>query len=82
MERDDAAGFHVLRVQGERFGRDQVHGDGIARKRVDREDIEIGRRLALERQARVAERRLDVRFAFGEVGEVALAIAITAGLMS
>ena len=83
VKRDDAGRLDVLRVQRQRFGRDQMHRDRVAREGIDREDVEVGGRLALERQARVTERRLDGRFALPEIREVLAGRSrITAGLMS
>ena len=73
VERDDAVGLHVAQVRAERLARDEVHRDRVARERVDREHVEALRRLALERQARVAQRELDLRRAVAEVGELAAA---------
>ena len=69
---DDAAGLHVLSVDPERFGRNEVHGYRVARERVDHEDVELLRRFPLERQSRVAQRELDGRIAVLKVREVAL----------
>ena len=72
VERDDAAGLHVPPIDAERFRRDEVHGYRVARERVDHQHVEILLRLALERQARVAQLDLDGRLAVAKVGEVAL----------
>ena len=72
MKGDDAAGLHVPLVDGERLGGDEVNGNRVARKRVDREHVEILFRFALERKPRIAERQFDGRRAVGKVGEVAL----------
>ena len=83
VEGDDAAGLHVPPVDAERFRRDEVHGDRVARERVDHQHVELLLRLALERQARVAQRELDGRVAVVKVREVALRDRrCTAGLIS
>ena len=51
-----------------------MHGDRVARERVDREHVEVLRRLALEVQPRVAQRDLDRRVAVLQVREVACAM--------
>jgi hypothetical protein len=82
VERNHAVGLHVLEVDLDCFARDEVHGNRVAREGVDREHVEVLRRLALERQARVAERQLDGRVGVLEVAEVALGDLDDPGLMS
>src|ERR1700686_1693596 len=72
VEGNDTAGLHVLDVNSQRFIGQQMNGYRIARKGVDGKQIEPLRRLALQVQPRVAERRLDGRVAVPEIGEVAI----------
>jgi len=44
----------MAQIGPEGLDREQVDGDCVAREGVEREDVEILRRLALERQPRVA----------------------------
>ena len=60
VEGDHAVGLHVAQVDLHRLAGDEVYGNGIAREGVDGQHVEILRRLALEAQARVAQRQLDV----------------------
>ena len=59
----------MAQIGPEGLHREQVHGDCVAREGVEREDVEILRRLALERQPRVAERDLHLRRAVLEESE-------------
>src|SRR3954467_11443370 len=70
MERDDAVALHVLEIDAERLAGDEVHRDGVARESVDREHVEVLRRLSLEREPRIAQRNLDLRRAVGEEAEL------------
>src|SRR4051794_16273735 len=54
MKGDDTVRSHVPQVYRQGFARDEVHGDCVARKRVDGEKIEVLRRLALEVETGVA----------------------------
>jgi hypothetical protein len=79
---DDAAGLHVSPVNSERFGRNEVHGYRVARERVDRQHVELLRRLPFQRQAGVAQRELDRGIAVLKIREVALCDLHDAELMS
>ena len=50
--------------------RDQMHRDGIAGKRIDREHVELIVRLALQRQTGITQNHTHLRFAIGQVGEM------------
>src|SRR5581483_1468134 len=80
VERDDTVRLHVPKVRLQRLACDQMHGDRVARKRVDREHIEILRRLALQRQARIAERNLDAGTAVPQKSEFAARNADDVGI--
>ena len=60
----------MAKVDAERLVRDEVQRNGVAREGVDREHVEVLRRLALEREARVAQRQLDGGVGVLEVAEL------------
>src|SRR2546423_14459392 len=68
VEGDDAVGLHMPEIDPERLARDEMHRDRVAREGVDREHVEVLRRLAPEGQARVDERDIDGPRAGAEVG--------------
>jgi hypothetical protein len=47
-------------VQFHRFARQQVRGDRISHERVEDQQVELLRRFAFQRQARIAEDHLDI----------------------
>ena len=71
MEGHRAVRLDVLEIHRQRLAGDQVHRNGVAGEGVDRQQIEFLRRLALQHQARVAERGFDLRLALAQIVEVA-----------
>ena len=70
VDGDDAVAVaQVGEVEGEGLAGEQVGGDGVAAKGVEGEDVEALGRLALEVDAGVADRKLDVAEAVAQVGE-------------
>ena len=69
MHGNDAVGFHVSLVNHERFPRQQMDRDRVAVERIERKQIEILRRLAFQREPRVAESDLRLRRTIGQEGE-------------
>ena len=47
VEGDDPVGLHVAQIGAERLARDEVHRNRVAREGIDREHVEVLRRLAL-----------------------------------
>ena len=55
MHGENALGLEVAQVHADGLGGEQVHGNRVARESVQREHVEVLRRLAFEGQAGVAE---------------------------
>src|SRR5215510_15112777 len=60
----------MAKVDGECLRGQEMYRDRIARERIDRQHVEPLRRLALERQAGVAEHDLDLRRRVREIREL------------
>jgi len=52
--------LQVAEIQGERFCGKEVNRDGVARKGVDDEYVELLRRFALKGKSRVAQGHVDL----------------------
>src|SRR5206468_885808 len=61
MHGEDSARLQMPQIGFKGLHREQVHRDRVTGKGVERENVEILRAFALERQSRVAERHLDLR---------------------
>ena len=72
VEGDDAVGLQMPLVHRHRLGGDQVDRHRVAGERVHCEHIEVLRRLALQRQPRIAKHTLDARRAVFQKAEFAI----------
>src|ERR1041384_4651896 len=57
---EHAVGLQMLEVQLERFVGEQVRRDRAAGKGIDGQEVELLRRLSLQRQPRVAEKNVEI----------------------
>ena len=72
VERDHAAGLHMLQIDADSLRRDQMNRNRVAREGVDGQHIETLRGLALEVQTRVTEHCLDLGVAIVQISKVAV----------
>ena len=69
VEGEDAAGSEVALVEGDGLGGEQMQRDGVAGECIDDQHVEVLRRLAGERGARVAFHDVDLGGGFADIGE-------------
>ncbi len=76
VDGNDPVGGHVGKINGKRLAREQVHGNRVARKCVEHQQVETLRRLAGEVEPRVAVDDFDFALTIFQVGEVLPATAL------
>ena len=67
---DDAVGLQMLQVNLERFGGEQVRGDGVAAEGIEHQHIKLLRLLALEDETGIADDGFGSPEAIAQIGEV------------